>query len=84
MKKLFSATVILIILSIAAIVLAADAATVPQVSLFDWFLQNKAAILAAALAFSEVLSLIPAFKGNGIIDTIIKALQTLSGKDPAA
>jgi len=50
-------------------------------SIMAWFQANQAAIFGLALAISEFLALIPAFKGNGILDTIIKALKLLTGKD---
>lgn len=47
--------------------------------MFDFITAHKTEILAAALAVSELLALIPAFAGNGILDSIIKLL-----KKPAA
>ena len=83
MKTLIS---ILLICLFTTLAFAAEPVVMPvaQVGFLDWFKQNSAAVLGACLAFSEVLSLIPAFKGNGILDTIIKALQVLSGKEPQA
>lgn len=57
----------------------ATATTTP--SIMAWFQANQAAIFGLALAISEFLALIPAFKGNGILDTVIKALKLLTGKD---
>lgn len=37
-------------------------------------------ILGAALAISEVLSLIPAVKSNGIFQLVVNVLKTLTGK----
>jgi len=65
-----------------AVVPVAAAPAAP--SILSWFMANQAAVFAAALAMSELLSLIPGFKGNGILDTIIKALVQLSGKNQQA
>ena len=81
MKKLFCLLAVLGVL-VSSVAMAADAvvpaATTP--SLMAWFQANTAVILGVALAISELLAQIPAFKGNGILDTIIKALQALSEK----
>jgi len=60
---------------------AASATATAAPSIMAWFQANQAAIFGLALAISEFLALIPAFKGNGILDTIIKALKLLTGKD---
>ncbi len=87
MKKLIFLVVLVALATVAFAadpvvpVAAAPAATAAAtVGFLDWFKQNSGAVLGFALAFSELLSLIPAFKGNGILDTIIKALQSLSTK----
>lgn len=86
MKKLIF---LVVLVALATVAFAADpvvpvaapaAAATATVGFLDWFKQNSGAVLGFALAFSELLSLIPAFKGNGILDTIIKALQSLSTK----
>jgi hypothetical protein len=82
--KLLLALVVIVACT-AALALGVDVvpvAAAPAPSILDWFMVNKAAVFGAALAFSELLSLIPSFKGNGILDTIIKALVQLSGKPP--
>lgn len=53
-------------------------------ALADWLMLNKAAIFGVCLAISEFLSLIPGFHGNGILDTVIKALRMLTGKQQAS
>jgi len=68
----------------AATTAAAPAAAAADPSLFAWFVANKAAIFGVALAISEFLTLIPGFKGNGILDTIIQALKVLSAKETPA
>jgi len=76
-------SLMLIIICTAALALGADVApivAVPSPSILDWFAVNKAVIFGAALAISELLSLIPGFQGNGILDTIKKGLALLSGK----
>lgn len=59
---------------------AAPAAVPASTGIFAWFQSNTNAVIVVALAVSEFLSLIPAFQGNGILDTIIKALKALSAK----
>lgn len=83
MKKLFSVlmSVIFVMLCMAFVFIcqAADTAAAAETSqsLVEFFSTNAVIILGAALAVSEVLALIPALKGNGILDSIIKGLQTL-------
>ncbi len=92
MKKMSvvrSVMLAVIICSIAPFAFAADpvtttAAVAADPSLFAWFVANKAAIFGVALAISEFLTLIPGFKGNGILDTIIQALKVLSAKETPA
>lgn len=58
----------------------APAASQPDPSIVAWFSLYKAYIFAAALALSELLAVTPWFKGNGLLDTVIKGLKMLSGK----
>lgn len=82
LSRCFPMVVLLLVMCVAgAFAETAPAAAPAAPSLFDWFMANKTAVFGVALAISEFLSIIPAFKGNGILDTIIKALQTLSGKE---
>jgi hypothetical protein len=92
MKKLISVLFVclLSIMIVAGVVFGADA-VVPVVAtaaasttLLGWFQANSVAVLTLALVISEFLGLIPAFQGNGILDTIIKALKVLGAKDPLA
>lgn len=87
--RFFTLLLICLFVCFAAIAGAVDAAPVaaavpvaPVVGFLDWFKQNTAAVLGAALALSELLSLVPQFQGNGILDSITKALRALS--KPAA
>ena len=57
--------------------------TTPQASVIDWFRQNTVLILGIFLAVSELLGASPWFKGNGVIDVLIKSLKFLMGKTPA-
>jgi len=90
MKKMSVAKSVMlaaIICAIAPLAFAADPAATTAAadpSLFAWFVANKAAIFGVALAISEFLTLIPGFKGNGILDTIIQALKVLSAKETPA
>jgi len=86
MKKttlLMSLLLMLVFILISAIGVAAEtavsAATANQ-SWFEWLDVNALILLGAALALSEVLALIPGFKGNGILDTIIKFIKLLISK----
>lgn len=82
--KRFFLPFIIVAVALAGYAFAADPAApaVPAASVgfLDWFKQNTGPVLAVALAISELLSLIPAFRGNGILDTILKALHALSDK----
>jgi hypothetical protein len=93
MRKLFSLVMLVFTLAVLAVtafaadpvaVVAAAATPVVQVSIVDWFKQNAAVIFSALFGISEVLGMIPGFKGNGIFDTIVKALQILSNKQATA
>jgi len=46
----------------------------------QFVIENKTVILAALLAISEVLALIPGIKANGIFDGIVKALKFAKGE----
>ncbi|MDA8413008.1 MAG: hypothetical protein M0023_04380 [Desulfobacteraceae bacterium] len=87
LKSLFCFTLIVLVCAVTAF--AADpvatvaVAPIATVSILDWFKQNSAAIFGALFAISEVLGAIPGFKGNGIFDTIVKALSILSNKQEA-
>lgn len=86
MKKLSSLVVFVVLCILASVCFAADPAATAavvapvKVSILDWFKQNSAVIFAALFSVSEVLGLIPGFKGNGVFDTIVKALAVLSNK----
>ena len=92
MKRIMFYVLALLLITVAvasaaavATVAAPVVAAVPTVvaaspSFMDWIMGNKTAIFGVCLAISEFMSLIPAFKGNGILDTIIKALELLSNK----
>lgn len=82
MKSFISILFLLVLVAVSAFATTAApvVAAVPAPTLFGWFQANTPVILGVALAVSELLSVIPAFKGNGILDTIIKALHALSDK----
>ena len=46
----------------------------------QFVIENKSVILAAFLAISEVLALIPSIKANGIFDGIVKLLKLAKGE----
>lgn len=46
----------------------------------QFVIENKTVILAAFLAISEVLALIPGIKANGIFDGIVKLLKLAKGE----
>lgn len=82
MRKL----ILLAILGFATLAFGADVVPVAvpaQTGVISWFQANTNAVLYMALVISEVMALIPGFQGNGILDTIIKALQALGAKPPA-
>lgn len=84
MKKttfLMSLLLMLVFILISAIAIAAESvAPVVNQTWFEWVDINAVVLLGAALAISEVLALIPGFKGNGILDTIIKFIKLLISK----
>lgn len=68
------------------VALAAEAAAVAtpamaNVSMLDTIIANKAVLLAALLALSEVLALIPGIKANSIFQLVINGLKSMAG-DP--
>lgn len=50
----------------------------------EFIIANKAIILAAVLALSEVLALIPSVKSNSIFEVVVKVLASFLPKAPAA
>jgi hypothetical protein len=48
--------------------------------MLEWMQTNSAYIIAVLLAISELMALIPALKGNGIIDSVIKMLKAMAAK----
>ena len=82
MKKL---VLVCVLLACSINAFAADpaVAAAATVGFMDWFKQNTSACLGVVVAISELLALIPGFKGNGILDTILKAAKFMSEK-PAA
>lgn len=68
-------------LGLSGVAFAADATTTAAAPGFmDWLAQNKAVVIGAALAISELLALIPGIKGNGILDMVINLLKSEQGK----
>lgn len=82
MRKRYS---LLLIASFLVLVLAfpllGEAAAEPQPVVADWFQTNLTLILSLALAVSELLAVTPWFKGNGILDSIIKGLKYLQAQN---
>ena len=56
---------------------------VVQASFLLWAQQNLTAILSVCLGIGELMSLSPWFKGNGIIDSLVKSLKFLIQKPTA-
>lgn len=87
MKRIISLLVLIALTIITALAFAADppataaAVPVPSTSFMAWFSVNENAILKFALSVSEFLGVFTMFKGNGILDSIVKGLKALS---PAA
>lgn len=46
----------------------------------QFLIDNKAAVLGALLALSEVMALIPGLKSSGIIDLLIRLLKSALGQ----
>ena len=64
--------------------LAAEAAAIatpamPAASLLDILAANKAVLLAALLAVSEVLALMPSIKANSIFQLLLNGLKAMAG-----
>ena len=75
-------------LAAAVSVFAETAAQVPGASPFAnvlaWIVANKAVLIPAVIAvLSEIMSLIPSLKSNGIIDLFINILKAILGKETA-
>lgn len=49
-------------------------------TLVAFVIANKVVLLTAALSVSEVLSLVPAVKANGIFQAVVNALSALKAK----
>ena len=86
MKKLFSLSIaFLVTCALGVVAFAADAdptavaaaATPEGVSTTTWI----AAILGVLLAVSELLTLIPGVRSNGIFDAVYRGLKALGSKD---
>ena len=89
MKKLIILALIGTVIAFATLAGAADpvatapavaAAAAPAPAFMDWFSKNLVNIFGIALAVSELLGASPWFKGNGILDSIIKSLRYLASK----
>jgi len=80
-KRLISILILLMIvvlvIGLALPVMAATAVGPSPPSVIDWVRDNLSYILGLALAVSELLAATPWFKGNGILDYIIKGLVFL-------
>jgi hypothetical protein len=90
-RKFFAFILVLFVLSLQLIGVAVAATVAPpgvavaaEPTAMQWVTANLATIFLVLLGISESLALLPWFKGNGIMDMIIKALRTLAGKPPAA
>lgn len=89
-KSTFTSLLIIMCLALlSAVAFAAEtvapgstttAAQAAQPTIMQWLTANLATVFLVLLGISEALSLLPWFKGNGILDMIIKALRTLAGK----
>jgi len=49
--------------------------------IWEFLVANKVVLLAALLAVSEALALIPSFKASGVLDFVIRAVKKLMGKE---
>jgi hypothetical protein len=72
----------------AGMALAADVATAPAAaggSMLDIIFANKSVILAALLAVSEALALIPGIKANSVFQLVVNGLGAMAsqGTPPA-
>ena len=71
-------------LFVTSLAFAAEATAVAlpamaNVSLLDTIIANKAVLLAALLALSEVLALIPGIKANSIFQLVVNGLKSMVG-----
>ncbi len=89
MKRSLNVTLMLLLAALACfcgatLALAADAVTAvaaaPVPSVLDFLATNKAVILTALLAVSEVLALIPSIKANSIFEAVLNGLKSMAGK----
>ena len=82
MKKEFLALFMICLACLfgVGLALAADAVALANVSLLDTIIANKAVLLAALLAVSEVLALIPGIKANSIFQLVLNGLKSMAGK----
>lgn len=46
----------------------------------QFIMENKVVVLAALLAISEVMALIPTIKSSGIFDLVYRILKSAAGK----
>jgi len=82
MKKLIC-FILMYTFVLTTVAFAADVAPMAVVapvaapSFVMWFMANLAPIFGVLLTITELMSLSPWFAGNGIVDTIIKALKFL-------
>lgn len=68
------------VLFVATAMAADSALTIANPSVLDWFRLNIVAVLTVLLALSELFALMPWFKGNGILDAIVKILKLMLEK----
>lgn len=47
----------------------------------QFIIEHKTIILAALLAISEVMALVPSFKSSGVFDFIYRTLKSASAKE---
>jgi len=71
----------LLLVLVLAFPVLGEAAVQSQPVVVDWFQANLTLILSLALAVSELLAVTPRFKGNGILDSIIKGLKYLQAQN---
>lgn len=70
-------------LACAGMAMAVDVATTPAPtggSVLDTIVSNKSVLLAALLAVSEALALIPGIKANSIFQAVVNGLKAMAGK----
>jgi len=78
---LISTLIVCLIVAVAPCVAGQAATTTTDTGAIAWITANSAAIFGLLLAISEFMALIPGLKGNGILDSIIKTLKALAGKN---